>query len=159
MKIKHLLILVLAAILLYFFCIRGHLIKKKIRLAEQDMVQVSEAIEGWCRDWGLYPVPDEVFIPGSVYSQRYAAGTTFPSIDPEAIELLNRLPKSKRQEYLKSSGRQTSQFTASELKVCFEIEEIIDPDGTRSKWGRYHELERSRLYYYESSLQSLQDRR
>jgi len=86
-------------------------------------------------DNSSFLVPDEVFVPGSVFSRRYG-------MDPEVLGLWNQIPKDKRPTYgLRKSEKQ---FTQSETELWDRIQTKLGRE-----MGEYTGLERNRSFSFE----------
>lgn len=107
----------------------------KVELVKNDLRQMATAIEARFVDNSSYLVPDEVFVPGSIFAQRYG-------VDPEVIALWNQLPMEKRPTY--GLRKQEKQFTESEQALWEQIKQKVGDDI-----HKYQNLERNRCLGFQ----------
>ena len=102
-------------------------------MVKDDLRRMATAIEARYVDNSSYLVPDEVFVPGSVFARRYG-------VDPEVIRLWNGLPQDKRPTY--GLRRHEKEFTEAEQNLWQQIEQTAgDRLSYYQNWERNRSLD------------------
>ena len=122
--------------------IRAMSIKEKLDLANQDMKLVISSINAFVCDWSGSLAPDQVFIPGSVYAQRY--GT-----DAEVLRLWEQVPRLKKMDLCLGTNETFGAWlTEAEYGLITCVEARLASQGGMAK-GTFFELEKYRAYHLE----------